>query len=73
MACPTGNETTGVCNILSETGTGIGEFASGLITGGGLIKLLLVLAVIAGVVALMFAIVFVIKKAVQGYAGGKRY
>ena len=72
MVCPTGNTSTGVCDILSETGTGIGAFAEGLLSGGGLIKLLLVLAVISGVVALLFAIVYVIKRSIAG-GGHKKF
>lgn len=72
MVCPPQTvNSTGVCQILSETGSGIGAFADGLISGGGLIKLLLVLAVISGVVALFFAIVYVIKNAMG--KGHKRY
>jgi len=71
MVCPP-NSTLGVCSILEETGSGIGAFADGLLSGGGLIKLLLVLAIIGGVVALFFAIVYVIKHAVTGH-GGRKY
>lgn len=71
MACPV-NSTVGICDIMAESGSGLGEFASGLLTGGAFLKLIFVLAIIGAVIALIYAVVFVVKKAVAG-TGNKRY
>jgi len=51
----------GISAIMGESGFGIGEFMSGVMSGGTLPKLILVLSIIGGVVALIAAVVFVIK------------
>ena len=71
MACPP-NSTVGICDIMAESGSGLGEFANGLLSGGAFLKLIFVLAIIGAVIALIYAVVFVVKKAVAG-TGHRRY
>jgi len=59
MACPE-NSTLEICDLLSETGTGIGEFAEGARQPLG--KFILFLALIGAIVGLVVAVIFVIKK-----------
>ena len=65
MACPE-NSTLGLCDILSEVGTGIGEFSNGAIANGGLTKFLILLGLVAGVATLFTAITGVIGNAIKG-------
>ena len=70
MACLP-NSTIGVCDIMAESGQGLGEFANGLLSGGAFLKLIFVLAIIGAVIALIYGVVFVVKKAVTGSTGRK--
>jgi hypothetical protein len=67
MVCPV-NSTLGVCDVLSETGEGIGVFSEAIRLPLG--KLLMFLAIIGGVIALIMGIVFVIKRVVTKHIGG---
>ena len=71
MACPV-NSTTGICDMLSETGSGLGEFSNGALTSGGLPKFIFMLAVIGVIVALLAAVSVVIKKSISGHAGKRQ-
>lgn len=68
MACPV-NSTTGICDMLSETGSGLGEFSNGAVSNGGLPRFIMTLAVIGGLVGLLFAVIVVIKKSISGHQG----
>lgn len=59
MVCPT-NSTLGVCDVLSETGTGIGDMVDALRLPVG--QFVLFLAIIGAVVALILGIVFAIRR-----------
>ncbi len=61
MACPE-NSTLEICDMLSETGAGIGEFAENSRQPLG--KFILFLAIIGAIVALVLGIVYVIKKSI---------
>lgn len=69
MSCPA-NSTLQICDMLSETGTGVGEFSNGATANGGLTKFIMLLAIVGAVVAIVFAVVFVIKRAITR-PGGK--
>jgi Na+/melibiose symporter-like transporter len=57
--CPV-NSTLGVCDVLSETGNGIGVLVEALRLPLG--KFIMFLAIISAVVALVLALVYTIKK-----------
>ena len=57
--CPT-NSTLGVCDVLSETGNGIGVMVDAIRLPVG--QFALFLAIIGAVVALILGLVFAIKK-----------
>ncbi len=61
MACPE-NSTLEICDMLSETGNGIGEFAEGSRQPLG--KFILFLAIIGAIVALVLGVVYAIKKSI---------
>ena len=66
MTCPT-NSTLGVCDVLSETGQGIGDFSDNVRLPLG--KFLMYLAIIGGVIALILGIVYAIKRLATKYMG----
>ena len=66
MTCPV-NSTLGVCDVLSETGQGIGDFTEAIRLPLG--RFLMYLAIIGAVVGLILGIVYAIKKLSTKYMG----
>lgn len=58
IVCPA-NDSTGICSILDSTGAGLGVFIQYM--GTALPVLLIILGVIGGIVAIIWAIAHVIK------------
>lgn len=63
ITCPV-NDTIGICTTLDSTGAGLGVFLQYL--QAVLPAFILVLAIIGGVVAIFYAIAYVIGNAVKG-------
>ena len=55
----------GVKNILAESGQGIGGFASGLMSGGGIVKLIMSIAIVLTMVALFVGVAFIVKESIR--------
>ena len=53
ITCPV-NESTGICSLLTETGAGLGVFIGYM--GQSLPTLLIVIGVVGGIVAVVFAV-----------------
>lgn len=62
LTCPTGNDSLGVCSVLEESGTGLGIFLEAI--RNPVVKIVIVLGIIGGVLALIVGIVYMIKHAV---------
>lgn len=62
IVCPT-NDTVGICSTLDSTGAGLGVFLQYL--GASLPVFLITLGIIAGVVAIVFAIASLIKGSIH--------
>lgn len=54
-------ENSTLCPLLVDAGSGIGEFGNALLSGGGFIKLIMTLAIMTGIVGLVFAVVALIR------------
>lgn len=61
VSCPT-NDTVGICSTLESAGLGIGVLLQSLSTP--LVFFLIMLGIVGGVVAIVFAIAAVIRKAI---------
>jgi len=68
MACPV-NSTTGICDLLAETGAGLGEFSNQAVSNGGLPKFLFMMTIIFVIGGLVVAVGKVISKSVDRSSG----
>lgn len=59
LTCPTGNDTLGVCQVLEESGIGLGIFLEAI--RSPLVKIIIVLGIISAIVALIIGLVYMIK------------
>jgi hypothetical protein len=55
----------GVKEVLGETGHGLGSFASGMMSGGGIVKLIMGVLIIVAMVALVLGVAYVAKESIR--------
>jgi hypothetical protein len=55
----------GAKEVLGETGHGLGSFASGMMSGGGIVKLIMGVLIIVAMVALVLGVAYVAKESIR--------